>query len=112
MSKKQIVENYIRGIVEKELMGEVSKLKSVELPNSNLLLRGFGYDTNGNKIVKLEFFNGKKFTLQTNGNLPKTHTLYTKNLNDLDENSLLTIRDEVRNFILKYGSTQHKKNLQ
>lgn len=37
--------------------------KDISLPNSNLYLKGFGKDINGNAIVKLTFPNQRGFSL-------------------------------------------------
>jgi len=49
--------------------------KEISLPNSNLYLKGFGLDINGNMTVKLTFPNARGFSIQTNGTLRETHRL-------------------------------------
>ena len=48
---------------------------SRSLPTSNLYLVASGLDVNGNKVVKLRFPNERAFSIQTNSNLPQTHSI-------------------------------------
>ncbi|NJL75309.1 MAG: hypothetical protein HC892_10025 [Saprospiraceae bacterium] len=51
-------------------------MTDIALPKSNLYLEGSGLDANGNKIVKVSISSLKRaFSIQTNGNLPKTGSI-------------------------------------
>ncbi len=100
MNLKQIVKKVLR------------EAKEVDLPNTNLIVRGFGRDQNGNSLIQLSFYDGTKFTLQT-GNLQKTHSIKQRGVkaSELDESELQTIRDEVVDYIQNYGSKLQKSKL-
>lgn len=85
--------------------------KDISLPNSNLYLKGFGYDTNGNRIVKLTFPNATGFSIQTNGNLPQTHRLTSAKIEKLTAAQLQAIEKEVVAYIKSFGSPMKKKKL-
>lgn len=87
--------------------------KYIELPKSNLIFKGFGKDTNGNKFAKLEFFDGTRSNIQTNGNLPNTHSLSAgkSKLSDFDNSDIQTISNEVIDYISNYGTKMQKSKL-
>lgn len=87
--------------------------KSVSLPKSNLHLTGFGRDTNGNKVIKLSFPQGRGFSIQTLGNMPKTHSMATAKtkVSDLSGLQMKTIGSEAVKYIKKFGSDMQKKKL-
>jgi hypothetical protein len=72
-----------------------------------------GYDTNGNKVVKVMFPNQKAFSIQTIGNLPKTSSIVRgiKKLNEIDEKDYSVIESEVIDYITEYGSSSQKQSL-
>lgn len=72
----------------------------------------FSRDTNGNKTIKIKG-NGiyKGFSIQTNGNLPLTHNLWTKDLSLLTDNDKLNVINEVVNYTNRYGSNNQKNLL-
>lgn len=89
-------------------------LKEIELPGCNLYLKGFAFDSNGNKVVKLTFPNGPAFSLQTN----KGEDLYVTNrqsikgnLSEISEADIATIAKEVSAYVKKYGSNTQKSKL-
>ena len=86
----------------KELIEMMSEGKAIELPDSLISLVGFGRDTNGNSIVKLKNQQGKGFSIQTNGNLPKTHQKRSMKIKELSKSDLQEISSEVSDYVKKY----------
>ena len=85
-------------------------IMAIDLPGTNLTFYGTGLDTNGNKVAKLGFPNQPKFSIQTNGNMPKTHSMligYTGTPID----NLKIIKKEAVDYIKNYGSAQQKASL-
>jgi len=81
--------------------------------NSNLYFNGFGKDSNGNSIIKISFPNSRAFSIQTNGNLPKTHKIkmqYSK-IEDVPSGELKVIENEVLEYIKEYGNNSQIKKL-
>lgn len=65
-------------------------------------------DVNGNKILKVEskdFGLGRGFSVQTNGNLPKTHKMDKCNLN------INVALCELHCYIKEYGTDKQKEKL-
>lgn len=90
--------------------------KDISLPNSNLYIKGSGLNTNGNKVIKLSFPNGPSFSIQTNGNLPNTHSLLRglktiKQLEVLTKTEIKQIEKECISYIKKHGSELQKSKL-
>ena len=85
----------------------------IEFEQSNLQLVGKGRDVNGNKIVKLKLPIGSAFSIQTNGNLPKTHRLLgeVEKINQLTKDQLLSMETEVSDYLQEFGSPSQKKRL-
>lgn len=89
---------------------------SVSLPNSNLYLVSSGHDVNGNKVVKITFPNQRAFSIQTNGNLPRTGTILRglKTPTDMlkvSKSDLAVIEKECVAYIKAYGTPLQKKKL-
>ena len=89
---------------------------SVALPESNLYLVASGLDVNGNKVVKLRFPNERAFSIQTNSNLPQTHSILRglktpKDMLEVSESDLAIIDEECSEFIKEHGSPSQKKKL-
>jgi hypothetical protein len=82
-----------------------------ELPGTNLLFYGFGRDANGNSVAKFSFPNQRVFSIQTNGNMPKSHGLRGTKLNDLIEQNLDAIKKEAVSYIQKYCPKRQKESL-
>lgn len=74
------------------------------LPGVNLIFLGMGMDKNGNKVVKLSFPNSRGFSIQTNGNMPKTHKMK-------GEINAAVIAKEAAAYIKAHGSEEQKKKL-
>lgn len=65
-----------------------------------------GRDTNGNKLLKVSFVDGTRgFSVQTNGNLPKT--------NSMSKHDFIHSRaeNELRGYIKEYGTERQKELL-
>jgi hypothetical protein len=83
----------------------------IAFENSNLYLHGFGMDTNGNSVVKVGFPNQRAFSIQTNGVLPKTHSLKGSKLSELSSGDIASIEKEVVAYVKEHGSMAQKKSL-
>lgn len=83
------------------------------LPDTNLLLHGFGVDTNGNHVVKVGFPNDRAFAIQTNGVLHETNRIGKGNIkaSALTQDQLKTISKEVTEYVSQFGSTKQKGKL-
>jgi hypothetical protein len=84
--------------------GMMAKGGEVAFDNSNLYLNGFGMDSNGNSVVKVSFPNQRAFSIQTNGVLNETNSLYTKKIGELTEAEIKTIEKEVEEYVAVNGS--------
>ena len=68
----------------------------------------FGRNTNGLKVIKVTFpdTDVPGFSVQTNGNMPKTH-----NLSDLYGINLMTAFKELKSYVTDYGTPTMKDRL-
>jgi hypothetical protein len=89
----------------------MAKGGEIAFDNSNLYLNGFGMDSNGNSVVKVSFPNQRAFSIQTNGVLKETNSLYTKKIGDLTEAQIKTIEKEVVDYVKQFGSKEQKQRL-
>ncbi len=91
----------------------LAKGGEIEMENSNLYFVGRGRDVNGNKVIKISFPNQKPFSIQTLGNLPKTHRILREYDNDKDitPEEIATIEREVIAYIEEFGSKKQKESL-
>jgi len=84
----------------------------IPFSSSNLYFNSFGKDSNGNSVIKVSFPNSRAFSIQTNGDLPKTHSLkqqYSK-IENLSDKDLIIVEKEVTDYVKEFGSdTQIKK---
>jgi len=87
------------------------KVKDIEFKHSNLIFYGFKRDLNGNSIVKIGFPNHVAFTIQTNADLPFTHSNRTSNISELNQEKINKIEKEIVKYITIYGSTNQKGKL-
>jgi hypothetical protein len=89
------------------------KMGDIEFPNSNLWLKGFGLDKNGNYVVKVGFPNDNGFSIQTNGVLRKTQSIGKSvgKISDISPEELLQIEKEVVGYVSEHGSKSQKKKL-
>ena len=62
-------------------------------------------DINGNKVARLKFINTRGFSIQTNGNLPKTHSM------SKDSFVHSTAEDEIHAYVKEYGTKSQKTKL-
>ena len=99
----------IREIIKKVVMSE-SKGMNIEQPHSNLYIKGWGLDTNGNWRILVGFPNDKGFKIQTNGNLPQTNNI-TRHTKKLTGEELDIIGKEITDYVEKYGSSNVKSRL-
>ena len=93
--------------------GVYAKGGEIEFQHSNIRIVGTDMDSNGNRVVKVSFPNQRAFSIQTNGDLPKTHNLlegYNKNTNFSDKEIEL-MEDEIIDYVKNYGSANQKKSL-
>jgi hypothetical protein len=97
--------------IEFEKGGYMAKGGEIAFDNSNLYLNGFGMDSNGNSVVKVSFPNQRAFSIQTNGVLKETNSLYTKKIGDLSEAQIKTIEKEVVDYVKQFGSKEQKQRL-
>lgn len=83
------------------------------LPGSNLYLYGKGKDINGNSVVRVGFPNQRGFSIQTNGDLPKTDSILKggAKIASLSDSDLKTIGGEVAGYVKENGSDEQKKSL-
>jgi len=73
---------------------------------SNLEFHGFSMDGNGNKVAQFSFPNRGSFSIQTNGNLPKTHRIDDEQATMADwPEQLLVIEDEAIAYIQAHMPT-------
>ena len=92
---------------------KMAKGGMIPFSTSNLYLNGFGKDSNGNSVVKVSFPNSRAFSIQTNGNLPKTHSLKQQNLKieNLSKKDLKIVEKEVNDYVKEFGSDSQIKKL-
>jgi hypothetical protein len=98
---------------QKEVLKKYAGGGEIEFEKANLYLVGRGRDVNGNKVVKISFPNQRPFSIQTLGNLPKTHRIfreYDKN-EDITPADVKTIENEIVAYIEEFGSKKQKQSL-
>lgn len=83
----------------------MAKKLEVELPKSNLVFKGFGKDSNGNKVAKFTILPNIGVSIQTNGNMKQGHKM--KN-DDFDKDVLAK---EAIAYIKDVGSKKQKDGL-
>ena len=81
--------------------------------NSNLSLVDISRDSNGNKVVKVQFGDERAFSIQTLNNLRKTHAMLAvkQDIHELSDAQLNTIEKECVKFIQEHGSQKQKERL-
>lgn len=67
----------------------------------------YGRDINGNTIVKASFKGARGFSVQTNGNMPRTHRAITWE-SDFNENQAI---NELNAYIKIHGTKRQKELL-
>ena len=81
-------------------------LKSLK-QNSEIKL-SIGRDVNGNKVLKIRRIGCRGFSIQTNGNLPKSHNI---SITDLSKNLLWEnseVKKELIDYVNQHGSARQK----
>lgn len=104
----------IFGLSEKEAkksIREAVKGLNQSQPWSNLFIKGWGKDRNGNSSIIIGFPNDKGWSIQTNQNLPKTHSILTSNPAKLTSTDLEDIGEEITDYVDQYGSKDQKSRL-
>jgi hypothetical protein len=88
----------------------MKKIADISLPKSNLYLEGSGLDRKGNRVVKLGMSSLPRiFSIQTNGNLPKTYNILRglkikKEMQSVSESDLQAISLEIVEYIKVFGT--------
>ena len=77
---------------------------------STIKIKEISSDRNGNKIVKFSI-NGKSKSIQTLGNLPKTHREFSKGTNSFSTGDLKMITDEIMSYNKKSLNTPLPKGM-
>jgi len=115
-SKKELASEKIKSLLakakEKREMAKGGKIKEVDFENSNLILYGFGKDTNGNSIVKIGFPNQRAFSIQTNNiGLETSHNKRGYAVHELDQKEIDSIEKEVVEYLKENGTKEQKAKL-
>lgn len=90
------------------------KKVNIEQPVSNLYIKGWGNDINGNLRIIVGFPNDKGFSIQTNGNLPNTHSLLMRgHKGNFTPSELEQIGLEITQYVIKhkYSNVEHKLSI-
>lgn len=95
----------------REILLEMTKGVNLEQPHSNLYIKGWGVDKNGNSRIVIGFPNDTGFPIQTNGNLPKTHRIVGVSHKGLSDDSLDIIGREITDYVTAHGSPKVKAKL-
>lgn len=85
--------------------------KEIKLPFCNLYVSGTKMDKNGNKVIVCNTPNQKGFSIQINGNLPKTASIASNLKEPFTDNQLEIIAKELILYIKLYGSKSQKEHL-
>jgi len=87
------------------------KLKELQLGDTNLYLRGFDRDQNGNSIIQLAFDGERGFSIQINnpGFFKFTYPCRGYALKELSEEQIAGISSEVISHIKKYDNSRSGK---
>jgi len=104
-SRKKPMTGWMKFVEQQKQAVLAEAKKKIDLPDTLYALVGFGKDTNGNAVVKIH--NGKTnkvFSIQTNGNLPKTHSMRGTDIKRLSDKELKTIAKEVKDYVKEFGS--------
>lgn len=108
--KSKLIESAITKIVRKIINESMSNV-NLEQPISNLYIKGWGVDKNGNMRIVVGFPNDKGFSIQTNGVLPKTHQMLGYSPKAFTDIELETIGKEITQYVQQHGSTAVKSRL-
>jgi hypothetical protein len=98
-------------IIENTIIKEAVKGLNLEQPHSNLYIKGWGRDKNGNTVILVGFPNDKGWAIQTNGTLPETDWTIKRAHKELSDEELDIIGQEVTDYVSQYGSKEQKARL-
>lgn len=105
---KDLADSYNRIVTSAKLV------KEHEIPDTNLFIRGFGRDVNGNKLVYVSIMDGRRSGIQTMGDedLKTVNREYDMSIfSSGDAKTISKIEDEVLEYVKKYGDPSIKSRL-
>lgn len=108
-STKTRLKEILRPIV-RQILKEAKSSMNLEQPHSNLYIKGWGLDGNGNQRIIVGLPNNNGVSIQTNGNLPKTHSII-RGAKKLTASELSAVGREVTAYVSKYGPASLKSKL-
>jgi hypothetical protein len=88
--------------------------KDHEIPGTNLFIRGFGRDVNGNKLVYVSIMDGRRSSIQTGGSedMREVNRQYDMSIfSSDDKKAIKNIEEEVLEYVKKYGDPSIKSRL-
>lgn len=108
-STKTRLKEILRPIVQ-QILKEAKSPMNLEQPHSNLYIKGWGVDPKGNQRIIVGLPNDKGVSIQTNGNLPETHTII-RGAKRLTSDEISTIGQEITDYVAQYGPASLKSKL-
>lgn len=108
---KTLIAQILNESKKRPIVSEAIKNLNIEQPASNLYIKGWGSDSNGNMRIVVGFPNDKGFPIQTNGNLPETHNILTSGVKKLATSDLDVIGDEITDYVRQHGNVGVKSRL-
>lgn len=115
--ESRLVESAIRKIANVMMKNKPTRINeavkglNLEQPHSNLFIKGWGMDKNGNQVIIVGFPNDRGFSIQTNGTLPETHYIISRAFKELSEDELDVVGEEITDYVKKHGSSAVKGRL-
>ncbi len=84
--------------------------KPIPVMNTNLVITGFGMDTNGNSVVRLRNRGGGRgFSIQTNGNLPSIQrNIRTLRSGPTPKFITKEMAMDIQNYVRRYGTDRQR----
>lgn len=107
--KQSKLKEILRPIVQ-QILKEAKSSMNLEQPHSNLYIKGWGFDKNGNQRIIVGLPNDKGVSIQTNGNLPETHSII-RGAKKLTSNELDKVGWEITDYVSQYGPASLKSKL-
>ena len=116
MKLKTILTGIIREIVTEntKTKRQIKEAKGLNLeqPYSNLFIKGWGFDINGNWRIVIGPPNEKGYSIQTNNpNLEQTNSITRHAKNTLTDDELDVIGQEITKYVQQFGSKLQKSKL-
>ena len=108
-STKTRLKEILRPIVQ-QILKEAKSSMNLEQPHSNLYIKGWGFDTNGNWRIIVGLPNDRGIAIQTSGKLHKTDSI-TRGAKKLTDDELSIIGQEITDYVSQYGSASLKSKL-